>query len=118
VVWDRERALATFGFDYRLECYVPARKRRHGYYVLPILRRGSIVGRLDAKAHRDRGVFEVKALHLEPGVSAGPAFLRDLAGALLASARWHGTPEVRLGRRVDPALRAPLGSRLPGGRTG
>ncbi|MGA8891738.1 MAG: crosslink repair DNA glycosylase YcaQ family protein, partial [Anaeromyxobacteraceae bacterium] len=112
VVWDRERALALFGFDYRLECYVPARKRRHGYYVLPILRRGAIVGRLDAKAHRDRGVFEVKALHLEPGVKPGPALLRDLAAALLASARWHGTPEVRLGRRVPPELRALLGPRL------
>ena len=67
VVWDRERALAMFGFDYRLECYVPARKRRHGYFVLPVLRRGALVGRLDAKAHRARGVFEVKALHLEPG---------------------------------------------------
>jgi len=69
VVWDRERALAMFGFDYRLECYVPARKRRHGYFVLPILRRGALVGRLDAKAHRARGVFEVKALYLEPGGS-------------------------------------------------
>jgi len=113
VVWDRERALAMFGFDYRLECYVPARKRRHGYFVLPILRRGALVGRLDAKAHRARGVFEVKALHLEPGVAAGPALLGDLAAALAASARWHGTPEVRLGRRVAAPLRAALGPRLP-----
>jgi uncharacterized protein YcaQ len=101
-----------FGFDYRLECYVPARKRRHGYFVLPILRRGALVGRLDAKAHRARGVFEVKALHLEPGVRAGPALLDDLADALTASARWHGTPTVRLGRRVAPALKAGLGPRL------
>jgi uncharacterized protein YcaQ len=112
VVWDRERALAMFGFDYRLECYVPARKRRHGYFVLPILRRGALVGRLDAKAHRARGVFEVKALHLEPGVAAGPAFLGDLADAITASARWHGTPHVRLGRRVAMALKAALGPRL------
>jgi uncharacterized protein YcaQ len=112
VVWDRERALAMFGFDYRLECYLPARKRRHGYYVLPILRRGALVGRIDAKAHRARGVFEVKALHLEPGVAAGPALLGDLAAALGASARWHGTPEVRLGRRVARRLRAALGPRL------
>jgi uncharacterized protein YcaQ len=104
-----------FGFDYRLECYVPARKRRHGYYVLPILRRGSLVGRLDAKAHRPRGVFEVKSLHLEPGVRPGPALLRDLASALLASANWHGTPEVRLGRRVEPEVRNPLGASLAGG---
>lgn len=112
VVWDRERALAMFGFDYRLECYVPARKRRHGYFVLPILRRGALVGRLDAKAHRARGVFEVKALHLEPGVAAGPALLGDLAAALTASARWHGTPQVRLGRRVAGPLKAALGTRL------
>jgi uncharacterized protein YcaQ len=112
VVWDRERARAMFGFDYRLECYLPARKRRHGYFALPILRRGALVGRLDAKAHRARGVFEVKALHLEPGVAAGPALLGDLAAALAASARWHGTPEVRLGRRVAPALKAALGTRL------
>jgi len=115
VVWDRERALALFGFDYRLECYVPARKRRHGYYVLPILRRGALVGRLDAKAHRARGVFEVKALHLEPGVTAGSGLLRDLAAALLASARWHGTPEVRLGRRVAPSLKGALRARLAAG---
>ena len=112
VVWDRERALALFGFDYRLECYVPARKRRHGYFVLPILRRGALVGRLDAKAHRARGIFEVKALHLEPGVEARPALLGDLAAALVASARWHGTPAVRLGRRVAAPLREALRPRL------
>jgi uncharacterized protein YcaQ len=101
-----------FGFDYRLECYLPARKRRHGYFVLPILRRGRLVGRLDAKAHRARGVFEVKALHLEAGVAAGPALLRDIAAALTASARWHGTAEVCLGRRVAPPIKAALGSWL------
>ena len=112
VVWDRERALALFGFDYRLECYVPARKRRHGYFVLPILRRGALVGRLDAKAHRARGVFEVKALFLESGLAPRLALLDDLATALVASARWHGTPEVRLGRRVTSPLREALLPRL------
>jgi len=112
VVWDRERALVQFGFDYRLECYVPARRRRHGYFVLPILRRGALVGRLDAKSHRARGLFEVKSLHLEPGVRPGPSLLADLAGALVASARWHGTPEVRLGRKVPSALREALSPHL------
>lgn len=112
VVWDRERARAMFGFDYRLECYVPAGKRRHGYFVLPVLRRGALVGRLDAKAHRALGVFAVKALYLEPGVAAGPALLGDVAEALTVSARWHGTPKIRLGRRVALALKAALGPRL------
>ncbi|HEY6006101.1 MAG TPA: crosslink repair DNA glycosylase YcaQ family protein [Anaeromyxobacter sp.] len=101
VVWDRERARAMFGFDYRLECYVPAPKRRYGYYVLPILRRGELVGRLDAKAHRALGVFEVRSLHLEPGVKPGEALLRDVARAVAGCAAWHGTPEVRF-RRTAP----------------
>jgi uncharacterized protein YcaQ len=101
VVWDRERALAMFNFDYRIECYTPAPKRRYGYFTLPILRRGALVGRLDPKAHRKQGVFEVKALHLEPGVRADQALAADLADALVACARWHQTPEV-LVSQVEP----------------
>lgn len=97
VVWDRERALALFGFDYRLECYTPAPKRKYGYFVLPILHRGRLVGRLDAKAHRKEGVFEVKALFLEPGTRATRRLATDLARALQEAADWHGTPTVRIG---------------------
>jgi uncharacterized protein YcaQ len=71
-----------------------------------------LVGRLDAKAHRASGVFEVKALHLEPRVAAGSALIGDLAKAITASARWHGTPTVRLGRRVAAPLKTVLGPRL------
>ncbi len=110
LVWDRARALAMFGFDYRIECYVPAPKRRYGYYVLPILHRGALVGRLDAKAHRDAGVFEIKALYLEDGVAPAPRLAGELAAAIARTARWHGTPRVRLGRcrpaALAPALRA------------
>lgn len=116
VVWDRERAAAMFGFEYRLECYLPAARRRHGYYVLPILRRGALVGRLDAKAHRADGVFEVRSLHLEPGAKAGEALLRDLARAIAACARWHGTPEVRLRATAPRALRRGLAALLPRGK--
>jgi uncharacterized protein len=108
VVWDRARAAAMFGFDYHLECYLPAPKRRYGYYVLPILRRGELVGRLDAKAHRAEGVFEVKALYLEPRVKAGEALLRDVARALLSCAAWHGTPEVRIGKTSPGTIRKAL----------
>jgi Uncharacterized protein conserved in bacteria len=110
LVWDRARALAMFDFDYRIECYVPAPKRRYGYYVLPILHRGALVGRLDAKAHRDQGVFEIKALYLEDGMEPAPRLAGELAAAIARTARWHGTPQVRLGRcrpaALAPALRA------------
>jgi len=101
LVWDRQRALAMFGFDYRLECYTPAPKRRYGYFTLPILRRGALVGRVDAKAHRKAGTFEVRALHFEPGVRLSDALLADVARAIAECARWHGTPRVAV-RASDP----------------
>ncbi|AIF48978.1 winged helix-turn-helix domain-containing protein [Dyella japonica] len=108
VVWDRARALALFGFEYTIECYVPAPKRQYGYYVLPILHRGRLVGRLDAKAHRREGVFEIKALFLEPDVEATPRLLEDLAGAIRASAQWHETPKVKLARSRPASVAAAL----------
>jgi uncharacterized protein len=77
---------------------VPAAKRRYGYYVLPILHRGRLVGRLDAKAHRAEGVFEVKALFFEEGIAPSQRMLQELATAIAATAQWHGTPKIRLGR--------------------
>jgi uncharacterized protein len=94
LVWDRRRARELFDFDYRLECYTPAPKRRYGYFVLPILRRGELVGRLDAKAHRREKVFEVKAMHLEPGVRASAALAGDVARALTRCGAWHGTEKI------------------------
>jgi uncharacterized protein YcaQ len=85
---------AAFGFDYRLECYTPEPKRRYGYFVLPILRRGALVGRLDAKAHRKEGVFEVKSVHLEHGVGVCDEQLSNVAAAIRECAAWHNTPEV------------------------
>jgi hypothetical protein len=104
LVWDRARARAMFDFEYTIECYTPAAKRRYGYFVLPILHRGRLVGRLDAKAHRGEGVFEVKALFLEPGVAPEPALVQAVATAIAATARWHGTPAVRLGRTQPASL--------------
>jgi tRNA threonylcarbamoyl adenosine modification protein (Sua5/YciO/YrdC/YwlC family) len=59
-----------------------------------ILRRGALVGRVDAKAHRREGVFELKALILEPGVRVSERFTRDIAQAVVRCARWHGCPAV------------------------
>ncbi len=112
LVWDRARALAMFDFEYTIECYTPAPKRRYGYFVLPILHRGRLVGRLDAKAHRAVGQFEVKALFLEPGVLPVPSLVQAVAKAIADTARWHGTPEVRLGRTQPATLAKSLGAAL------
>jgi uncharacterized protein YcaQ len=101
LVSDRQRARELFDFDYTIECYTPAAKRRYGYFALPILHRGQLIGRLDPKAHRSQGVFEVKALYLEPGILISEALVADLAAALQRLAAWHGTPELVV-RRSDP----------------
>jgi uncharacterized protein YcaQ len=104
VVWDRARALDLFGFEYTLECYTPAAKRVYGYYVLPILHRGRLVGRLDAKAHRQEGLFEVIGIWLEAGVSASPALVAGLAAAITECAAWHDTPRVVIQRSQPRGL--------------
>jgi uncharacterized protein YcaQ len=106
LVWDRARARAVFGFDYTIECYTPAPKRRYGYFTLPILWRGALIGRLDPKAHRKEGRFEVKALHLEPGVAVTDELVADIAAALRACAAWHKTPAVDVRWSEPPELAA------------
>lgn len=112
VVWDRARASAMFGFDYTLECYTPAPKRRYGYFTLPILCRGRLVGRLDAKAHRQLGEFEVKVIHLEADVKADERLTDDVAAAIHALADWHGTPRVRVARSEPRGFATMLARRI------
>ena len=112
VVWDRRRALELFDFDYRLECYTPAEKRRYGYFTLPILRRGALVGRVDAKAHRRAGRFELISLVLDDGVRVSARLCADIAQAVLRCARWHGCPQVALTQTQPASLHAPLAAAL------
>lgn len=114
VVWDRERSAALFDFDYRLECYTPEAKRVYGYFVLPILCRGELIGRLDAKAHRADGVLEVRALYAQPGLVWTEQQIVDVARAIQASADWHGTPRVRITRTQPAKLGAALRRALKG----
>ncbi|MHB1272142.1 MAG: DNA glycosylase AlkZ-like family protein [Rhodanobacter sp.] len=64
----------------------------------------ALVGRLDAKAHRSEAVFEIKSVFLESGVEPEPALVHALATVMARFARWHGTPEIRIGRTRPAAL--------------
>jgi uncharacterized protein YcaQ len=112
VVWDRARASELFGFEYKIEVYTPAAQRRYGYYSLPILHGGDLVGRLDAKAHRKQGLFEVKAIHLEPGVAVSDDLVTGISGALRDCAGWHGTPEILVRSSDPPELTGSLRARI------
>ena len=67
LVRDRQRLQRLFGFDYRIEIYVPAQRRRYGYYVYPLLEGNRLVGRIDVRANRKADRLETRAWWLEPG---------------------------------------------------
>jgi uncharacterized protein len=108
VVWDRARAQDLFGFEYTMESYTPGPRRQFGYYVLPILHRGRLIGRLDAKAHRNDGLFQVLGVWLEDGVAMTPALVEDVALAIVECAAWHGTPRVAIEATQPKGLRSQL----------
>ena len=95
VVWERSRASRLFGFDYRIEIYVPAVKRVYGYYVLPFLLGDDLVARVDLKADRSRGVptLHVKGAFGEEGIDQGEV-AAGLAVELAELARWLGLEDV------------------------
>lgn len=96
LVSDRARTRELFDFDYNIECYTPAPKRKFGYFVLPILHKGRLVGRMDAKAWRNEGYLQVIKLFLETGVKPSSALAKDLAKTLKTYAGWQGLDNVKI----------------------
>ena len=105
LVRDRSRLTRVFGFDYRIEIYVPAKKRKYGYYVLPMLEGRRFTGRLDAKAARDKDALDVINLWFEPGVKKSKARIAALEGELARLARFAGVKRVSFSAKAARKLR-------------
>jgi len=120
LLWYRERVARLFGFDYRIQVYTPSAKRLHGYYTLPILHDGALIGRVDAKAHRAARRLEVVSVHFESWFASGrvapsgagivdrDAAVAGLADALGSMATFVGADDLTLGSVTPDRLRAPV----------
>ena len=106
LVYDRKRAQELWSFRYKLEIYVPAAKREFGYFVLPILHRDRLVGRIDPLFDRKTGVLRVGQVYAEGGATedAGAA----IAKAIGELARWLGASDIEYDR-VAPVWRRDFG---------
>jgi uncharacterized protein YcaQ len=104
VVWDRRRTLRMFGFEHRLEAYVPAPKRVHGYFAMPLLTGGRLAGRVDPG--RDGRTLVAKQLTVTRQALGG------MADALREAAEWVKCDNIALGRVEPPELAAPLSALL------
>jgi len=131
LLWYRDRAARLFGFEYRIEVYTPGPKRVHGYYSLPILHQGHLVGRLDAKARRIERRLDVKSVHFERWVRDGDAppggggvrldpdeVLAGLAAAVRSLATFLCADRIVIDRVAPHRLRPMLARALRGDEKG
>lgn len=92
----RDRTVKLFGFDYRLECYTPQPKRQYGYFCLPILFGEEFIGRVDCKAHRSKGEFELIHLHVENTKLDAGSWLESFVETIHRFARFNECSSVSI----------------------
>lgn len=107
----RKRSLALFDFDYQLECYFPEKKRKYGYFVLPVYWDGSLQARMDCKTDRKNSVLHINSLILETGLSKEDAFTRALSQELISFLRFNDCEKLII-HRTNPSHIKPELERL------
>ncbi len=110
LICDRDRTELIWDFYYRIEIYVPEKKRQYGYYVLPILHGEKLIGRVDSRMDRKTGVYTVNAVYAEPNAPDSEAVGLDVHEALVEFGRFLGAERLKYGRKKPTGWRPALQS--------
>lgn len=115
LIWDRKRTSRVFGFDHRLEAYVPKAKRVHGYFTMPLLAGGRLIGRVDPA--REGRTLVARRVSFEPSALRGPAHVAAavdaLRIALWQATEWVGGDDVCVEIVDPPGVADPVRRALP-----
>jgi uncharacterized protein YcaQ len=112
LTWNRTRLQELFGFEYALGLYLPAKQRKHGYYVMPILHNGRFVGRLDPKADRKTKTLILQSIYLEPDESLTDELLAGIVNALREFMTFHGSQNLTILHAESKRLKETILKRL------
>ena len=108
LIIQRDRTSRMFGFDYTLECYMPKEKRKHGYYVLPVLWGDRLIGRLDPKADRKNRRMIIRNLRFEPDFVDYDEFLKPFARKLVDFSAFNGCDKIEFCKVTPRKITASL----------
>lgn len=101
LICDRDRTEQLWDFYYRIEIYVPKAKREYGYYVLPILHKDRLIGRIDAKMDRKQNIFQVNTVYAEAKAPKNKRMLRSLSGTITRLANFLEADAINFGEVPD-----------------
>ncbi|MFT7219022.1 MAG: hypothetical protein ACI8Z1_000636 [Candidatus Azotimanducaceae bacterium] len=108
LIINRKRTLALFDFDYQLECYLPAAKRKYGYFSLPMLYGDNLIGRADIKADRSSHQLIIRNLVIEPGININATLIESLIQGVLRFAEEHACSSGRVESTTPKSLKKPI----------
>lgn len=108
LVWNRDRNEALWDFYYRIEVYTPKAKRVYGYYVLPILHKGELIGRIDPKVDRKAKKLLIHAIHFEDGITITDDITNGLITAFKDFMAFHHCKTIEIGKCEDKSLKKTL----------
>jgi uncharacterized protein YcaQ len=105
LIIDRVRTQQVFGFKYSFELYLKPQKRKYGAYVLPILHGDQLIGRVDPKMDRKTGRLQINGVYMEPGINLTKEDYDAISATIWSLARFLGTDEIILGKKVPKELK-------------